>query len=89
MNSQLMRTNSISSIDNINNYSYSEESDMFDCFNRTQSVRLYPSNMSGNITSRQNSSYESGNIDDEEMKYTPRSHFSSESRGSNMKYGST
>lgn len=87
-NNQLLRNNSISSIDNINNFSYSEESDMLDGFNRTQSVRLYPSNMNGAITSRQNSSYESGLMDEEEHKYTPRSYMSSGSRGSNPNYNS-
>lgn len=85
---QLFRNSSISSIDNKNNYSYSDESDMLDGFNRTQSVRLYPSNMSGAITSRQNSSYESGLIDDEEVKNTPRSVLSSGSHQSNRNYGS-
>lgn len=88
LNNALFRNNSISSIENINNFSYSEESDMLDGFNRTQSVRLYPNNLSGAITSRQNSSYESGVLD-EEIRQTPRSYLSSGSHGSNPNYGST
>ena len=91
VNQDLLKTNSISSIENINNFSYSEESDLLDGFNRTQSVRLYPSNVtnpSGAITSRQNSSYESGIMDEEEAKYESRSYVSSGSRGSNPNFSS-
>jgi len=82
--------NSSSSTGNIDNFSYSEDSSMFDGFNRTQSVKLYPSNINScALTSRHNTSYESGILDDEEIKHSSRSYFSSGSHGSNPNFTST
>lgn len=63
---------------------------MMDGFNRTQSVRLYANTMnSGALTSRLNSSYESGILDDEEARQSSRSYMSSSSKGSNPNFTST
>jgi hypothetical protein len=90
MNSSLFHNNSASSIVHLDNFSHSEESDFPDGFNRTQSVRLCQNNMNtGALTSRLNSSYESGLFDDEEAKQSSRSYFSSRSRESNANVTST
>lgn len=86
----LFHNNSTSSIGNNENFSHSEEGEMFEPFNRTQSVRLYPNNVNSNaLTSRLNSSYESGGMfDDEEAKHS-NSFVSSGSKGSNPNFTST
>lgn len=92
VNNNIFHNNSNSSMSNIDpNLSHSEENEIADMFNRTQSVRLVKQSVnSGAITSRLNSSYESGGIlDDEEFKQSNRSYLSSGSRGSNPNFAST
>lgn len=82
--------NSSSSIGKVDNYSISEENEHQDGFNRTQSVRLYPNVInSGALTSRLNSSYESGIQEDEDLRHSSRSYVSSGSFGSNPNFNST
>lgn len=87
----LFHNNSTSSIGNIDNFSHSEEGEIPEGFNRTQSVRLYPNTINScAMTSRLNSSYESGGVlDDEEAKQSARSYLSSGSKGSNPNFTST
>jgi hypothetical protein len=91
INTNPFHNNSTSTTGNIENYSYSaEENDIQDGFNRTQSVRLYPNQMNnGGLTSRLNSSYESGVIEDEDLRHSSRSYYSSGSYGSGQNFNST
>ena len=91
MNTNPLHNNSTSTTGNIENYSYSaEENDIQDGFNRTQSVRLYPNQINnGGLTSRLNSSYESGVIEDEDLRHSSRSYVSSGSYGSGQNFNST
>lgn len=87
----LFHNSSSSSIGNTDNFSHSEEGELPEGFNRTQSVRLYPNKINScAMTSRLNSSYESGGIlDEEEAKHSSRSYLSSGSKGSNPDFAST
>ena len=91
MNTNPFHNNSTSTTGNIENFSYSgEENDIQDGFNRTQSVRLYPNQINnGGLTSRLNSSYESGIIEDEDLRHSSRSYISSGSFGSGQNFNST
>ena len=92
-NENLNRNNSVSSIGkNIDhNLSYSEDGEVIDFLNRTQSVRMFsnPVNSCG-LNSVLNNSTESGVIgEDDDFRGTSRSFISNGSRGSNPQFAST